>query len=176
MHRRPRRRLIPAVLLLTARFRALAASLWLIGAELALHLAGQAWGFTVLAAAVGWLATTGLGMAGSAITKATAVESRVDDLVPVIADAHTTATSANTRVGNLSGRQVSQPNVSGGSAYTSNVVDAPSYNGSGTVYFDGSVTYTGPATAGTAHQHGMGHTHGITHTHGYAHDHDLPTV
>lgn len=175
-----------------ALFR-LPAALWIIAAELAARYAGQAWGFTVILAAFAWLAAvTRLGAATQAGTQAAAAHNRIDTLVPQVASAQTTATSAQTTansahttatsaqatansaqtaVSRLTGATTGQPNVTGGSAYTSDAVNCPTPNGTGDVYFDGSVTWTGTAQS---HQHGMGHTHGIIHNHGYAHTHQLP--
>jgi hypothetical protein len=67
---------------------------WAVFAELAWHLAGQAWAFAVLAAGLAWVAARLPAAVAAASSKAYAVETRVDGLVPVVHGALTTANSA----------------------------------------------------------------------------------
>lgn len=70
---------------------------WALAAELAWHLLGAAWAFTVLAAAIGWLAArlpAAMATAAAATAKAAAVENRVDALVPAVNDAKDAAATA----------------------------------------------------------------------------------
>jgi len=67
---------------------------WAITAELAWHLAGQAWAFAVLAAGLGWLATRLPAAIASATSKAYAVEARVNGLVPAVSNALNNAATA----------------------------------------------------------------------------------
>jgi hypothetical protein len=147
--------------------------------ELAWHLAGPAWAFGMLAAALSWwLPYAVMPPARTAMEKAAAVERRVNGLVPVISAAQAATAAVDTRVTNLSGRTTDQAGLPDGGINGSSATSGLS---------NGTINGTsGGASAGTAHTHGAG-SYAVAsgqHSHGsgsYAvgngnHSHGLPSV
>ena len=96
--------------------------------------------------------------------KAKTTEQRVNNLVPSVTQAKTTATTANTRVGNLSSANTTTSGLANGNTNGSS---------SSAGLTDGTINGTsGGASAGTAHTHGPG-SYAVTDG---THHHVLPTV
>lgn len=149
---------------------------WAAAAELTWHLAGPAWAFGLLAAAVAWIAAQLPAMAASA--KSYSTQARVDALVPAVAQANTTAGNAQTAVTNLAngnsgtGQPAGQPTgPANNGGVTSGVQMAPYGQSTDTA----DVGQTSDQVGGAAsHYHYFGgHRHNMGHIHSMAHGHDF---